>query len=99
MGNESCTCLEGRRFENIEGELKELKETTKNHAVDISKLKESDAETRVYVKQIFERIDDLKVLFKQGTAENNSTWSKIVLELIKAIGVVGGIIAGIKLLG
>lgn len=91
-------CIEERRIKNIEDDIDELKKENKKHAEDIVLIKENQAETRVYVKQIFERIDDLKMLFKEGNKENNNTWSKIVLELIKAIGVVGGIIAGIKLL-
>lgn len=87
------------RFKNIESDIEELKETVKIHSNDIVALKQNQAETRIYVKQIFERIDDLKVLFKSGNADNNKTWSKIVIELIKAIGIVGGIIAGIKIFG
>jgi archaellum component FlaC len=91
-------CTEKRRFENIESDVKELKDITRAHSNDIIALKEGHAETRIYVKQIFERIDDLKVLFKTGTNENNSTWSKIVMELIKAIAIIAGIVAGVKLL-
>jgi archaellum component FlaC len=91
-------CSEARRFENIENDIKEIKDTIKVHSTDIQTLKEGQAETRIYVKQIFERIDDIKLMFKSATKENNSVWVKVVLELIKAIGIVAGIIAAIKLL-
>jgi len=87
------------RFKNIEDDIEELKETVKIHSSDIVELKQNQAETRIYVKQIFERIDDLKVLFKSGNSDNNKIWSKIVIELIKAISIVGGIIAAIKIIG
>jgi hypothetical protein len=65
---------------------------------DVNELKINQAETKIYVKQIFERIEDIKVLFKSGAQGNNETWVKVVLELIKMIAIVGGIIAGMKLL-
>ncbi|QIB26118.1 hypothetical protein [Caloranaerobacter azorensis] len=92
-------CLEQRRFQNIEDDLRELKETVKVHSSEIADLKENQAETRIYVKQIFERIEDLKILFKSGTGESNEKWLKIIMELIKAIGLIAGIIAGIKIMG
>lgn len=91
-------CTEGRRFDNIESDITELKDQVKLNSTNIIELKESHAETRVYVKQIFERIEDIKALFKTGTQAGNETWSKVVIELIKMIGIVGGIIAGIKLM-
>lgn len=97
MAEEKCT--ESRRFQSIEEDLKELKDTVKSHGSDIASLKENQAETKIYVKQIFERIEDLKVMFKAGTGEANDKWLKVVMELIKAIGIIAGIIAGIKVLG
>lgn len=91
-------CTENRRFDNIEADITEIKLQLKANTTDIIQLKESSAETKVYVKQIFERIDDLKVLIKAGAQGNNDTWVKIVLELIKMVSIVAGIIAGVKLL-
>jgi hypothetical protein len=65
---------------------------------DVSDLKINQAETKVYVKQIFERLEDLKTLFTTGTKNNNSTWLEVSKELIKLVAIVGGIIAGVKLL-
>jgi chromosome segregation ATPase len=90
------------RLETLEKDLQEIKDVIKNHTSDITALKESQAETRVYVKQIFERIEDLKTLFKTNvstTSNANDKWMKVVLELIKAIGTIAAIIAGIKILG
>lgn len=99
-------CISERRFLNVEEDIRELKEKDKEHDKEINVLKENNAENRVYVKQIFDKIEDLTVLFKTASSDNgkllvdnNSTWLKVVLELIKAIGTIGAIIAGIKLLG
>lgn len=83
----------------VKEDVKELKETVKSQGTDIISLKENQAETKIYVKQIFERIDDLKVMFKSGTSDTNDKWLKVVMELIKVIGIVAGIVAGVKVLG
>jgi len=40
---------------------------------DVSEIKAEQAETRVYVKQIFERIDDLKTMIA-ANGKNNANW-------------------------
>jgi len=99
-------CIQKEVINNLKEEIKELKEQSKVNSRDINNLKESQAETKIYVKQIFERIEDIKAMFTtamnsntQNNKNTNETWVIIVKELIKAIGVIAGIIAGIKLLG
>jgi hypothetical protein len=94
-------CLEQKRFERIENDIRDIKEDVKVSHIEIQGLKEYQAETKVYVRQIFERMDDIKAMIKSASAggESGDRWLKVVLELIKAIGVVGAIIAGIKLIG
>lgn len=92
-------CFEQRRFENIENDIVEIKNSITLHSKEIAELREGQAETRVYVKQIFERLDDLKALFKTGANDTSDKWLKVVMELIKAIGIIAGIIAGVKVLG
>lgn len=72
-------------------------------------MKLSTESTNNKIDKLDRKID--KVLEKEENKKNkdsddkelikntNETWSKIVLELIKAFGTIGGIIAGIKLLG
>ncbi|KRQ86067.1 hypothetical protein ABG79_02199 [Caloramator mitchellensis] len=94
-------CIEQRRFESIEKDIQEIKATISIHAKEISDLKEGQAETRVYVKQIFNRLDELKEMFELFTTTKDNTedkWLKVALELIKAIGLVAGVVAGIKIL-
>jgi len=91
-------CIEQRRFENIENDITEIKNSIALHSKEIAELREGQAETRVYVKQIFERLDDLKALFKTGTSDTSEKWLRVVMELIKTIGIVAGIVAGIKIL-
>ena len=99
-------CIQKEVINNLKEEIKELKEQSKVNSRDINNLKESQAETKIYVKQIFERIEDIKAMFTtamnsntQNNKNTNETWVVIVKELIKAIGVIAGIIAGIMLLG
>lgn len=93
-------CRECLEINSIKEDIKELKDTTKEHSESIGELKESQAETKIYVKQIFERIDDLKLMFMSSKNDVNSTsdkWQKVVLELIKALGTIAAVIAGIKM--
>lgn len=86
-------------------EFKRLHERIDGVEAKVSRLNEGQAETRVYVKQIFERLDDMKIMFqsavqasKDTIKENNSTWKPIIIELIKLVTVIAGIVAGVKLL-
>lgn len=90
-------CGEWRK--SVDLAIKELKESDKKQNDEITDIKTSQAETKVYIKQILERVDDLKVLFTVGNNSTNDKWVKVVIELIKSIGTVGAIIAGIKILG
>jgi len=66
---------------------------------EVKELQQSVAETAVYVKQIFDRINDLKELFKATNHETNQAWQPVMLELIKMMGIVAAVIAGIKIVG
>ena len=90
---------EERRFMTIEEDIRELKVKVEKHSEEISELKQSDIRVEVYVKQIFERLDDLKAMFNTATQSNNNTWQKVVLELIKAIGIVASVVGAVKILG
>lgn len=91
-------CTEERRFQNIEDDIKKLFAAKEKHDSDIASLNQSQTETKIYVKQIFERLDDIKSLFTTGNQSTNATWSKIVIELIKSIATIAAIIAGIKII-
>jgi chromosome segregation ATPase len=56
-------------IENIKSDIKELKEVSKQHTSEIVSLKESDIELKVYVKQIFEKIDEMKVMIQDKKEE------------------------------
>lgn len=93
-------CKECLEISSIKEDIKELKDITKEHSENIGELRESQAETKIYVKQIFERIDDLKLMFmssKNDVNTNSDKWQKVVLELIKALGTIAAVIAGIKM--
>ena len=76
-----------------------LKEDVKLMKAEVKELQQSVAETRIYVKQIFDRINDLKELFKATNHETNQAWQPVMLELIKMMGIVAAVIAGIKIVG
>lgn len=95
--DERCNgCTE---LESIKDDIKELKETTKDHSNSIGLLKEGQAESKVYVKQIFERIDDIKSMFTKSNDVNinSDKWQTVVLELIKTMGTIAAVIATIKM--
>ncbi|KGK88054.1 hypothetical protein [Clostridium sp. HMP27] len=99
MDSRCKECIEQGTLHNIQEDIKELKDMVREHDKSIVTLRESQAETKIYVKQIFERIDDLKLLVKSNSNDVNSTtdkWQKVVLELIKALGTIAAVIAGIK---
>ena len=56
-------CTQGPRIENLQDDIRELKEITKQHSRDIAELKNHQAETRIYVKQILERLEEQKAVF------------------------------------
>ena len=76
-----------------------LKEDVKLMKAEVKELQQNVAETAVYVKQIFDRINDLKELFKATNHETNQAWQPVMLELIKMIGIVAAVVAGIKIVG
>lgn len=66
-------------------------------------MEQSQAETRIYVKEIKEDLTEIKSDIKKGSQGDNKTWSPIVLELIKAlttaITVIGAIVGALKFAG
>lgn len=67
-------------------------------------LEMGQTETRVYVKEIREDIQDIKTTIKnQAPPEQSKQWSVIVLELIKlattCVVILGAIVGAVKILG
>lgn len=92
-------CINERRFVTIEKDIDEIKQIQQNHANSISTLKENQAENRVYVKQILERIEDLKVLFTSSNNTQTGFWQKVIMELLKIIVILIGMFVGAKATG
>lgn len=98
----SDPCTNERRFCNIEEDIRELKDQNITMLMDISSLKEDRAETRVYVKQIFERLDDLKEIFQSESKSkniNDKFWGDLVYKLIAVIITISLALAGLKSTG
>lgn len=69
---------------------------------DFTDIRIEQAENKVYVKQIFEQLSDLKILIKSNRTKDerqseqvNKTWQPVVLKLIEVIGTVITLLAGI----
>ena len=111
--SEKHSCLKTEKFKAMEDKIQINCSSIKALTAEMKEVQEERAETRVYVKQIFDRIDDLKVMFvasnklvtesnKQNAKERNQinkAWQPVVIELIKMIGIIAAVIAGIKLMG
>lgn len=96
-------CTQKHRLNAIESDIKELKEQSQCHVKDISELKESNAETKIYVKQILEKIEDLKDMFnntkntlKESSAGSENLWAKHAAELVKLVVMIATLLAGVK---
>lgn len=91
-------CTEERRFVTIEDDIKDIKKEIRGLSATVISVQTDQAETKIYIKQIFERVDDLKELFTNGQDKNNKVWVTIVTKLIELVAIVGGIVAGVRLL-
>jgi uncharacterized protein (UPF0305 family) len=78
--------IDGLKVEvdNIKSDIKELKESSKQHDKDIINLKESNIELKIYIKQIFEKIDEVKAMIqtkkdeKQDNVDGNDRLDKFI---------------------
>lgn len=65
-------------------------------------LETGQAETRIYVKEIREDIQEIKADIKKAAQQDGKSWSSIITELIKlvtyCVTVIGGIIGAVKIL-
>lgn len=79
------------RIVRLEDDVKELKETNKKFAEDITELKESQAESKIYQKMIMEQLGEIKVMItsRKEKSSSNKEW----IDLIKwVIGITFGAI-------
>jgi hypothetical protein len=82
------------RIDRLEDDVKELKETNKKFAEDITELKEGQAESRIYQKLIMEQLGEIKIMItsrkdKTEKGSPNKEW----IDLIKwIIGITFGAI-------
>ena len=79
------------RIDRLEDDVKELKETNKKFAEDITELKEGQAESKIYQKMIMEQLGEIKVMItsRKEKSSSNKEW----IDLIKwVIGITFGAI-------
>lgn len=83
-----------QRMDRLEERVDKLEEKVEKQGLDF-------AETRVYVKEIYKRLDDLKVNLaslstkrEENNDKNNDRWAKIVERAIWAIVAIVGYFLG-----
>ena len=77
-----------KKIEAFDARLQKTNEQISNIRTDI-------AETNAYVKQIYEQMNCGKT-FGGQYLKTGKMWSRVVVELIRALIIISGIIAGIK---
>ena len=70
----------------------------------IRSLETGQAETKVYVKQILDDIQEIKNALKElNTKPDNKLWQPIIIELIKlsalCVTILGAVVGAVKILG
>ena len=85
------------RIAETEKKISALDERLQKTNEQISHIQANIAETNAYVKQIYDELHGVKNC--EGTCiKTGKIWANIVVEMIRALITVSGIIAGIKLL-
>ncbi len=93
-------CTEKHRITRLESDVRDLQQTDKKHAEDITALKEGHAESRLYQKLITEQLAEIKAILtslQKRTSEPpkgdgpNKEWISLFKWLIT--GTIGIIIA------
>ena len=98
-------CIQEKELARFDVRLTALEEVVAN-------LKEGHTETKIYIKMVLDAMAELKQQMKgimtdlqnrpietaKAIETASKAWSPIVLELIKTIVLIAGIVAGIKLL-
>lgn len=60
-------CSQTHRIDRLENDIQELKETDKKHTADITKLKEGQAEGRMFQKLILDQLAEIKMLITRAS--------------------------------
>lgn len=98
-------CIQEKEMARLEVRLTALEEV-------VATLKDGHTETKIYIKMVLDAMADIKQQMKgimqdlqnrpietQKIFETaNKAWLPVVLELIKMVALIAGIVAGIKLL-
>ena len=78
--NHICKMLDTIAY--LKSEILELKSNDKEYSKDMSILKESHTETKIYVKQIFDSLADLSTTLKNITEKPSKRWEQLISTLI-----------------
>ena len=84
------------RISETEKKIVALDERMQKTNEQISKMEVGIAETNAYVKQIYDDLHGGKT--ERNCMKTNKMWSNIILEMVRALITISGIIAGIKLM-
>lgn len=83
-------CTQKHRIDRLEKDVEELQKAQRSQGGEISEIKENQAEQRVYVKQIFEMIGEMKVMIRERDNKPDKTKDEKWMDLVKYI--IGGTI-------
>lgn len=79
---ETHECKMKERLTYIENDIKELKDSSKEYSKNMSELKESHTETKIYVKQIFEVLASITATLKTITDKPSKRWEQVLTTII-----------------
>ena len=78
-------CKMKERLNRIEGDIKELKDNDKEYSKDMSIMRESHTETKIYIKQIFESLTNLTATLKAITEKPSKRYETIITTIIVVV--------------
>ena len=83
--DDNCNCTMTDTINYLKGEIVELKNDIKEHSRDMTLLKESHIETKLYVKQIFDSLASLSSILKGITDKPNKRWEQVINTAITVV--------------
>ena len=78
MENLKHDCKMIERLNYIECDIKDLQSDAKEYTKDMSMLKESHTETKIYVKQIFDSLAQMTKTLNDVTTKPGKMWEELI---------------------
>jgi|GEM_PF-5217701 len=75
-------CNQEARLVRIEEDIKTLQNSDKDNNKNMSDMKQSHAETKIYVTQIFESLKDIKITLAAVTEKPAKRWEQVISTIL-----------------